>query len=94
MKSSPSQRTSPPEIISSSFSHDSTTLTRRSPLPSTDVLLASSPRIGTDAGVNDRRRKKCDDSSWARIVSATVGSTITALAVTPLEVVKVRQQSN
>ena len=31
--------------------------------------------------------------AWAKIVSASVGSTITALAVTPLEVVKVRQQA-
>ncbi|KAG7366653.1 mitochondrial carrier protein [Nitzschia inconspicua] len=32
-------------------------------------------------------------SGWAKIMSASVGSTITALAVTPLEVVKVRQQA-
>jgi solute carrier family 25 protein 39/40 len=31
--------------------------------------------------------------AWAKIVSASVGSTITALTVTPLEVVKVRQQA-
>lgn len=31
--------------------------------------------------------------SWAKIVSASVGSVITALTVTPLEVVKVRQQA-
>jgi solute carrier family 25 protein 39/40 len=30
---------------------------------------------------------------WAKILSGSVGSTVTALAVTPLEVVKVRQQS-
>lgn len=32
-------------------------------------------------------------SAWAKVISASVGSTITALAVTPLEVVKVRQQA-
>lgn len=32
-------------------------------------------------------------TAFAKIVSASVGSTITALAVTPLEVVKVRQQA-
>ena len=31
--------------------------------------------------------------AWAKILSASVGSAITALAVTPLEVVKVRQQA-
>jgi solute carrier family 25 protein 39/40 len=34
-----------------------------------------------------------DGSGWSKVVSASIGSTITALAVTPLEVVKVRQQA-
>jgi hypothetical protein len=34
-----------------------------------------------------------DNTALSKIISAAVGSTITALAVTPLEVVKVRQQA-
>jgi hypothetical protein len=39
-----------------------------------------------------KSRRYWSGAGWAKVVSASVGSTITALAVTPLEVVKVRQQ--
>lgn len=50
------------------------------------TAIATAPSEACQSKLND-------NSSWARIVSATVGSTVTALTVTPLEVVKVRQQS-
>jgi len=46
-----------------------------------------------DSNGTAETEKQYDGSAWAKVVSASVGSTITALAVTPLEVVKVRQQN-
>ncbi len=40
-----------------------------------------------------QERSRYEGEAWTKIVSASVGSTITALTVTPLEVVKVRQQA-
>mmetsp|Transcript_8279 Transcript_8279/g.20435 ORF Transcript_8279/g.20435 Transcript_8279/m.20435 type:complete len:428 (+) Transcript_8279:134-1417(+) len=39
------------------------------------------------------QKSRYGGDAWAKIISASVGSAITALAVTPLEVVKVRQQA-
>lgn len=41
----------------------------------------------------DGQSSKYEGEAWVKIVSASVGSAITALAVTPLDVVKVRQQA-
>lgn len=46
-----------------------------------------------EASATTATSSRYDGSAWAKVVSASVGSTITALAVTPLEVVKVRQQA-
>jgi len=45
------------------------------------------------ASKQGQESSRYDGEAWTKIVSASVGSTITALAVTPLEVVKVRQQA-
>ena len=42
---------------------------------------------------DDQQTRRYEGEAWTKIVSASVGSAITALAVTPLEVVKVRQQA-
>ena len=42
--------------------------------------------------MTDSSERKHVDPLWIRVVSGSVGSTLTALVVTPLEVVKVRQQ--
>lgn len=42
---------------------------------------------------DDEPNSRYEGEAWTKIVSASIGSTITALAVTPLEVVKVRQQA-
>jgi len=45
------------------------------------------------ASKHQQQNSRYGGQSWAKIVSASVGSIITALTVTPLEVVKVRQQA-
>lgn len=73
-------------LPSSSFPSLKAQTPSSSTVPSTSVssyspsIIASSPTTS--------------ESTFAKIVSAAIGSTITALAVTPLEVVKVRQQSS
>lgn len=42
---------------------------------------------------DDQQNSRYEGEAWTKILSASVGSTITALTVTPLEVVKVRQQA-
>ena len=42
---------------------------------------------------DEQQNTRYEGDAWAKIVSASVGSAITALTVTPLEVVKVRQQA-
>lgn len=43
--------------------------------------------------VSTEIRKRTEPPYWVKILSGSVGSTLTALVVTPLEVVKVRVQS-
>ena len=42
---------------------------------------------------DEQQNSRYEGEAWTKILSASVGSVITALAVTPLEVVKVRQQA-
>jgi solute carrier family 25, member 39/40 len=57
-----------------------------SPPSANEPLVASSTTSDSSGG-------RYKGVAWAKVVSAAVGSTVTALAVTPLEVVKVRQQA-
>lgn len=42
---------------------------------------------------HQKQNSRYGGEAWAKVISASVGSAITAFAVTPLEVVKVRQQA-
>jgi len=57
------------------------------------VLPGRPSSTSLNCKMNDSATPKCRVSLGPRILSGSVGSIITALAVTPLEVVKIRQQS-
>jgi solute carrier family 25, member 39/40 len=73
---------------------DDTTIVGEKPAVASSIPSCSSTSLSKLSSLLASSPSSQSDSSRARIISATVGSTITALAVTPLEVVKVRQQSS